>query len=491
MTSNENINEQNINIELIQKENALLKNQLQIVKEKESQYQSSLNKIKQTQSEYELAYKNIINDYNKQQEELKNKYLEYQSILEKQNEDNEKSYVDEILLLKVKLKEKDDIINSLTEKINALNEKITKEEMNYLFKEKEYEDIIVSKERKLTELNEAIKQIVQEATDEIKRLSGQLEEFQRKGKKNNPMDYFIEKELKDLNNNDININNNINNIKNKNNNNRDLIINSNLNKSVDNILNNNINSIKSFKQNDIIQQSQNIINNSVLLSENFKNVLKDTTTPQKTNKSFIIKHHIKNPNINNDMPMYYTQNNFSGKNDHDLMTQLYILQNDKTILTNELKKKEKEVSFWKNLRTDLYNSTMQQNMNMNGIRYSPSAKYFNDFKLKKMEKTLHSYGNKINEIKKQYNESLKNHQREIEKLRNDMENSINFTQQSRINDRNNEEDDLDEMEQKSLNEDLLHALKINIPSKEGIRNEYINSQVQKIKNADNIDNYFE
>ena len=62
--------------------------------------------------------------------------------------------------------------------------------------------------------------------------------------------------------------------------------------------------------------------------------------------------------------MYYTQNNFPAKSDHDLMTQLYILQNDKTILTNELKKKEKEVSFWKNLRTDLYNSTMQQNMNI-------------------------------------------------------------------------------------------------------------------------------
>ena len=125
---------------------------------------------------------------------------------------------------------------------------------------------------------------------------------------------------------------------------------------------------------------------------------------------------------------------------------------------------------------------------MNGIRYSPSAKYFNDFKLKKMEKTLHSYGNKINEIKKQYNESLRNHQREIDRLRNDMENSINFTQQSRINDRNNEDDDLDELEQKSLNEDLLHALKITIPSKEGIRNEYINSQIQKIKDADNFDN---
>ena len=482
MSSNDNNNNNEQNIELIQKENILLKNQIQTLKEKESQYQSSISKIKQTQSEYENAYKNAIKDYSKQQEDLKNKYLEYQSILEKQNEDNEKSYMDEILLLKVKLKEKDDIINSLTEKINALNEKITKDEMNYIFKEKEYEEVIISKEKKLSELNEAIKQIVQEATDEIKRLSGQLEEFQRKGKKNNPVDFFIEKEIKDLNNNNININNNKNN--------RELIINSNLNKSVDNILNNNINSIKSFKQNDIIQQSQNIINNSVLLSENFKNVLKDTTTTQKANKSFIIRHHRKNPNINNDMPMYYTQNNFSGKNDHDLMTQLYILQNDKTILTNELKKKEKEVSFWKNLRTDLYNSAMQQSFN--GIRYSPSAKYLNDFKIRNMEKTLHSYGNKIKQIKKQYNESMKNHQREIEKLRNDMENSIHFTQQSRIiNDRNNEEDELDDMEQKSLNEDLLHALKITIPSKEGIRNEYINSQVQKIKNADNLDNYFE
>ena len=422
MSSKDNNNNNEQNIELIQKENILLKNQIQTLKEKESQYQSSISKIKQTQSEYENAYKNAIKDYSKQQEDLKNKYLEYQSILEKQNEDNEKSYMDEILLLKVKLKEKDDIINSLTEKINALNEKITKDEMNYIFKEKEYEEVIISKEKKLSELNEAIKQIVQEATDEIKRLSGQLEEFQRKGKKNNPVDFFIEKEIKDLNNNNININNNKNN--------RELIINSNLNKSVDNILNNNINSIKSFKQNDIIQQSQNIINNSVLLSENFKNVLKDTTTPQKPNKSFIIKPRIQNPKINNEIPMYYTQNNFFGKNEQDLMTQLYMLQNDKTILTNELKKKEKEVSFWKNLRTDLYNSAMQQSFN--GIRYSPSAKYLNDFKIRNMEKTLHSYGNKINQIKKQYNESMKNHQREIEKLRNDMENSIHFTQQSRI-----------------------------------------------------------
>ena len=476
MSSNENNINNEQNVELLKKENESLNNQILLLKEKELSYQSSISKIKQIQSEYELAYKNTIKDFSKQQEELKNKYLEYQSILEKQNEDNEKSYLDEILLLKVKLKEKDDIINSLSEKINILNEKITKDELNYYMKEKEYEEIIMSKERKLLELNEAIKQIVQEATEEIKRLSGQLEEFQKKGKKNNIMNLFIDNEIKDLN--DKN-----------NNNNRDLIINSYLNKSVDNILNNNINSIKSFKQNDIVKQSQNIINNSVLLSENFKNVLKDNTTPQKANKSYIIKNNNKNQNINNEPPMYYTQNNFYGKNEQDLMTQLYILQNDKTLLTNELKKKEKEVSFWKNLRTDLYNNAIKQNFN--SLSYSPSAKYLNDIKIKNMEKTLHNYGNKINEIKRQYNDTLRNHQREIEKLKNDMENSINFTQQSRINDRINDEDDLDEMEQKSFNEDLLHALKINIPSKEGIRNEYINSQVQKIKNSDNIGNYIE
>ena len=471
----DNINESNI--ELLEKENISLKNQIKLLEEKESSYQKSLVKIKQTQSEFEASYKKALLDYNKEQEELKNKYLEYQSILEKQNKKKKKSYVDENLLLQVKLKEKDSIINTLKKEINILNEKISKLEIGYYLKEKEYEEIIMSKERKLSELNEAIKQIVQEATEEIKRLSGQLEEFQKRGKKVNPVDLFIGKELKD------------NNIKNNFANNQDINLNLNLNKSVDNILNNNINSIKSFKQNDIIQQSQNIINNSVLLSDNFKLNLKDINTPQKTNKNFLLNHNFKNKNPNNNIPVYHTQNNFYGKNEQDLMTQLYLLQNDKTILTNELKKKEKEVNFWKNLRTDLYNNNRKRGVH--GMIYSSSGKYLNDIKLKNMEKTLYNYGNKINEIKKQYNESIMNQKREIEKLRNDMENSINFTQQSRINDRNNEEDDLDDIEQKSINDDLLNALKINIPTKEGIRNEYINSQVQKIKNLDNFDNFNE
>ena len=479
--SNINNNNNDKNIEILKKENIALKKQIKLLKEKESSYQASISRVKQMQSEIENSYKKVVEDYSKQQEELKNKYLKYQLILEKQNEDNEKSYVDEILLLNVKIKEKDDLINSLTKKINSLNEKITKEELNYYMKEKEYEEIITSKENKLLELNEAIKQIVKEATEEIKRLTGQLEEFQRKGKQINPVDLFMEKEL---NNNNYN-----NNISNSLNNNPEMNMNLNLNKSVDNILNNNINSIKSYKQNDIVKQSQNIINNSALLSDNLKYFTKEPNTPQRINKSFIINNPMKNKISNNEIPLYYTQNNFYGKSEQDLITQIYMLQNDKIILTNELKKKEQEVNFWKNLRSDLYNSNMK--IGNHGMIFSPSGKYLNDIKLKNMERSFHNYGRKNNEIKLRYNDTLKNHKKDIIKLRNDMENSINLNQQSRkINDKNNNDEISDENEQKNQNEGLLHDLQISIPSKEGIRNEYINSQVNKIKNSDNSDNNY-
>ena len=460
-------------LERLKKENNSLKNQIQLLKEKENSYQSSISRIKKIQSEYESSYNDSINDYKKHEEEMKKKFLEYQKILEKQNEENEKRLSDEIFLLKNELKEKDNIINSLKEKIDLLNEKITKDELNYYFKEKEYEDIIISKERKLNELNEAIKEIVQEATEEIKRLSEQLEDFQRRTKLTNPLNLIIEKET-------IENNYNLNKI-------------NNLNRSVDNAKNNNINSIRSIKQNDIIKQSQNIINNSVLLTDNknFKNILNDGTNPQKINNSFLLNNKLNNlNNNNNDNPLFYTQNNFYNKNNPDMMTQLYLLQNDKNILANQLRQKEKEVNFWKNLRSDLYANAQSRSQQINPNNFNAN-KYLNDIKLKNMEKTLMTYGNKINIINMKYNESLKNQQREIEKLKNDMENSINLTQNSKLNEgtfnTNSYEEMGDNDENEQASDDLLHALKISIPSKEGIRNEYINSQVQKIKNADNID----
>ena len=461
------------NIENLKKENASLKNEIQLLKEKENSYQTSISRIKKIQSEYESSYAESINDYKKHEEEIKKKYFEYQKILEKQNEENEKRLTEEIILLKNELKEKDNIINTLNEKANLLNEKITKEELNYYFKEKEYEDIIIAKERKLNELNEAIKQIVQEATEEIKRLSQQLEDFQNRNKIKNPMSLLIEKETIE---NNYNINN--------------------LNRSVDYARTNNPNTIRSIKQNDIIKQSQNIINNSVLLTDNFKNVLKEGNSSDRAFNNSVMLTNKYNPMSDNTNPLFYTQNNFYNKNNNkDMMTQIYLLQNDKAVLSNQLKQKEKEVNFWKNLRSDLHANAQLHPPSMNTVSVN-NNKIINDIKLQNMEKTLKNYGNKINKIKKQYNESLKNHQKEIDKIKNEMENSVNITHQnqnqnlSKMNEVNfntnsyeviNDNDDIEQAE------DILHALKISIPSKEGIRNEYINSQIQKIKNSENND----
>ena len=468
------------NLEILQNENTSLKSQLQIYKEKENSYQLSISRIKQIQSEYESSYQQSINDCKAHEEEIKKRYYNYQKILENQNEQNEKRLNDEILLLKSEHKEKDKIIKSLNEKIKLLNEKLSKEEINYYVKEKEYEDIIISKERKLSELNDAIKQIVQEANEEIKRLSEQLEEFENKSKMNNPINNVMERDTveNNLNANLGMLNKSVDEIKNKNNN---IIINSN---------NNN---------NDTMKQNQIFANNSLILSDRFKNAFIDggniITSPPKANNSFIL-----NNKYSNDHPQLYPQNNYTNKTNinnnnsaiggQNLMTQLYLLQNDKNVLANELKQKEKEVNFWKNIRSDMYSKNQTQNNSANNSINFSTNKYLNDMKLKNMEKTLATYGNTIDTIKKQYNQSLKFHQKEIDKLKNDMENNANMaynkTDGGLINANRYEEapNDLNE-QKKGTNEDLLHALKLTIPSKEGIRNEYINSQIQQIKNSDN------
>jgi len=462
------------NLEILQNENTSLKSQIQIYKEKENSYQTSISRIKKIQSEYESSYQQSINECKAHEEEIKKKYYNYQKILENQNEQNEKRLTNEILLLKTEQKEKDKIIQSLTEKINLLNEKLSKEELNYYVKEKEYEDIIISKERKLSELNDAIKQIVEEANEEIKRLSQQLEEFENKSKTNNPINNVMEREAAE---NILNVNLGM------------------LNKSVDDIKNKNNNVIIS-NNNDIMKQSQNIANNSFLLSDRFKNVLNDgpnsITTPQKANNSFIL-----NNKYSNDRQILYPQNNYANKSTNNnsatgsqnLMTQLYLLQNDKNVLANELKQKEKEVNFWKNIRSDMYSKNQVQNNSANNSINFSTNNYLNDMKLKNMEKTLVNYGNNIDTFKKQYNQSLKYHQKEIDKLKNDMGNSaiMGYNKAdggiTSINRYEEIPKDLNE-QKKNTNEDLLHALKITIPSKEGIRNEYIKSQVQQIKNSD-------
>ena len=86
------------NIESLQNENISLKNQIQLYQEKEKSYQSSILQIKKIQNEYELSYQQSINDYKKHEEEIKKKYLDYQKIMEIQNEESEKRLSEEILL---------------------------------------------------------------------------------------------------------------------------------------------------------------------------------------------------------------------------------------------------------------------------------------------------------------------------------------------------------------------------------------------------------
>jgi hypothetical protein len=304
----------------------------------------------------------------------------------------------------------------------------------------------------------------------------------------NPLSLLIEKEVIQ---NNINLNN----------------INKNTTKSTGNLnLNTNtINNAELVKQDDITKQSQNMVNNNALLSERYEiNDIKSKIntnihTPQRANNSFVFNSRY----TTKENPIYYTQKNYYNKGlpNQDVMTQMYLLENDKHLLLNELKQKEKEVNFWKNLRSDMYMNNQIKTLGINNSMAFSTNKYLNDIKLKNMEKTLANYGNKINKIKQQYDQSLQNHQREIDKLKNDMETSVNINQ-SKIKEgtlnTNNSYDDLDNIDndndndsseqKKSMNDDILHSLKITIPSKEGIRNEYINSQVEKIKNSENIDN---
>ena len=161
------------------------------------------------QAENEKSYTISLKENKIREEEIKKRYLEFQKILENQYSENEKRFKEEIDQLSKEISKRDNIINTLQNKINNLNEKISQDELNYHFKEKEFENVIRIKERKLEELNEAVKQITKEATEEIKRMGEQLEDFQMKSKNSvntftnkNPnmnMNMNINKGIKDIN----------------------------------------------------------------------------------------------------------------------------------------------------------------------------------------------------------------------------------------------------------------------------------------------------
>ena len=359
-----------------------LKNQIQLLKEKENSYQQSISNIKKIQSEYENSYIESINNYKEHEKEIKEKYFDYQKLLEAQNKANEKRLNNEIDLIKTQLKEKENIINTLQNNHNLLNEQITKDEINYHFKIKEFEDIIISKDRKLNELNEAIKQITNDATIEIKRLSDQLEDFQSKNRNNN---------------------------------------------------------LNPIEQNEKVQRP---INLGELANSNNAN--------------------------------------------EQLINEIYSLRNENENLLNILREKENEVNFWKNLRNDLArnnNHSASLNKNLSFLNNIKKAQNF--------EKSFLNMGTKVNSLGNRFNNSFI-----IKSTPNNSQiidiNRKNFIDKSGILDK--EDKNQEKFEEFQKNEggnenksclNLLHPLDFAIPSEEGIRNEYINSQITKIKNSDN------
>ena len=175
--------EQKLNI--LQSENSSLKIKIQSFLEKENLYKENLEKIKSIQTEQEKIYFNSIKDSKRREEELKQKFLDFQKLLENQYTASEARFNDEMNQMSQEISKRDNVINNLKNELNQLEEKIAQEELNFGFKEKEFENIIKIKERKLEELNDAVKQITKEATEEIKRMSEQLEDLQKKSKNNN------------------------------------------------------------------------------------------------------------------------------------------------------------------------------------------------------------------------------------------------------------------------------------------------------------------
>ena len=205
-------------------------------------------------------------------------------------------------------------------------------------------------------------------------------------------------------------------------------------------------------------------------------------------------------------------------NNHDinyLINRLYLLENQNKNLIQKLKRKEEELSICNNLKNELlYNNSM------NDYFYSIEMENdkINNLKLQNLEKTLMNYGNKINNLKNQYDDSLIRHQHEIQNLRNSYKNnlkknSIIFNKNSNnkgeennkdynINDKNgnnytnnynnkyNGNYDINEFiltssknMTKSKNYDE-YGENQSVQSEDEIKDEYINSQLPKINTLD-------
>ena len=470
---------------LLQSENTSLKSQLQSLSEKETLYKDNLAKIKLIQSEQEKSFFTSINDSKRREEELKQKFLDFQKLLESQYSASEARFNDEMNQMNQEIGKRDNIINNLRNELNQLEEKMVQEELNYNFKEKEFENVIKIKERKLEELNEAVKQITKEATEEIQRMSEQLEDFQRKSKNN------FQNTNNNINNNNNLNNDNIDNNNLKNENLRLRIENKNLRmelekrnnelkywktKKNNSNISNKSDALKELEINQLKRTLLNYGNKIKLINDQYQNLV---MSHQREKKSLL--NQIKNLNnkniINNRLNNRFTNklnnyNNFNNEYNYTDINQLNNENNDLNILNSNI--------YQENDNIDNIN-----NFNNNDIENIENVNEVND--INELNEDLNSHqelnGININNLDQNENEYLNQDLNEEGEI-NDIK-ELNASN----DDNDNEEvyeplDDIDQNLNINNNIALINRMQNNIPSVEARRNELINNQLKNLPKSD-------
>jgi hypothetical protein len=257
-------------------------------------YKNSLSKMKAMQDEYEALYLNYIKENQLRENNIKNNYFKYQNLLQQNFQNEENNYLEEIKNLKLEINEKNKIINILQKNNSQLKEKLSRNELIYHLKEKEYQEELLKKDRQLMKSSELVKKNSKEVMEDIQKLKTELKYFQNKI-------YMINND-KDLNNN-----------------------------------NTNTNTITNLKSTFFSQDS------------NF-NKLKKSPSSNNVNRLLCCCDCHKN-----DFDKSFYSAKFSNLNNGSL-NEIVILRNKIKYLNGIIKKKDEEITFWKNLRKNICNT---------------------------------------------------------------------------------------------------------------------------------------
>ena len=495
-------------LQLLQSENNALKIKLQSSLEKESLYQSNLEKIKSVQSSQENAYFTALKDSKRREEELKQKFLEFQKVLENQYSASEARFNEEMNLMNQEMNKKDLMINKLGNEIEKLEEKIAQEELTFQFKTKEFENVIKIKERKLEELNGSVKQITKEATEEIKRMSEQLEELQMKNKNNNiNNNYNINPG--EINDNNMGMNNN-------------MVMN---NKYMSDLKNENLR-LKLENKNLKIELDKSY--NELRFWKNKKN-LSNTTDRKDTLKEIEIKQLKRTlTNYGNKIKLIGDQyNNYIIKHEREkkfLLNQISYLKNLNKQYINSQKIINTNKRFNKNFNNYKFNNYRSEINNINIPKYiyteaNQNDNYNNDIDLYKNINDIDSdiknleYPNdgiidKVNNLESNnINNNLDENLNINDYINNNNIENNDIGEDEKMDDildiDNNEGNDIKELnipnedmnnyedneiyydeENNIQNIELINRMQHNIPSQEAKRNEFINNQLKNMPKSD-------